>query len=88
MNLPDRVVVQRTAISPTSYEYTFCHDELGELGSVLFCAGCDGSMHLMRQVRRVHGDASMEQRRALFDPIAATVETLVGAMQKNGPTTP
>ncbi len=84
MHLPDRVVAQRTAISLTSFEYTFCHDELGELGSVLICAGQGGIWHLMRQVRSVPDEASMARRCALFEPIVAAVETLVGAMQKNG----
>ncbi len=83
MHLPDRVVAHRTAISATSFEYTFCHDELGELGKVLICAGQGGIWHLTRQVCRVPGDPSMERRCAMFEPIVTAVETLVCAMQKS-----
>lgn len=82
MHLPEHVVAKRTAISPTSFEYTFLHQELGELGSVLFCAGLAGDYHLTHQLRRVPGDPLLEQRRALFEPILAAVSAQVSALHR------
>jgi hypothetical protein len=69
IELPDDVVAKRTAISPTSFAYTFSHHELGELGSVLLCAGHGGAYHITHQMRRSPEDTQIDRRRALFDPI-------------------
>jgi hypothetical protein len=82
MHLPNQVVAQRTAISPTAFEYTFRHDELGELGRVLLSAGQEGNWHLVHQMRRTPGDAAADRRRALFEPIVAAVQAQICAMQK------
>ncbi len=82
IELPQNVVAKRTAISPTSFEYIFSHEELGELGRVLFCAGHGGACHLTHQMPGSGDHASDLQRRALFEPIVAAM-----AEQLNGTST-
>jgi hypothetical protein len=69
IELPLNVIAKRTAISPTSFAYTFSHCELGELGSVLFCAGLGGACHLTHQLRGPTGDSLADRKRAIFEPI-------------------
>jgi hypothetical protein len=78
--LPHQVTAQRTPISPTSFEYTFRHSELGELGSVLFCANLTGGCHVTHQLYRSASDDRSEMRREIFEPLAkAVVAQLKGA---------
>ncbi len=69
IELPHDVIAKKTPISPTSFAYTFSHHELGELGSVLFCAGHGGACHLTHQLQGKVSDALADRRRALFEPI-------------------
>jgi hypothetical protein len=86
MELPHNVVAKRTSISPTSFAYTFSHRELGELGSVLFCAGHAGGCHLTHQLQGKANDVLTERRRALFEPIVQTMmEQLFEAGRPTGP---
>jgi hypothetical protein len=71
--LPHNVTARRTPISPTSFEYTFQHSELGELGRVLFCARHTGGCHITQQLCRAPADSLSEMRRAIFEPIAKAV---------------
>lgn len=71
--LPQNVTARRTPISPTSFEYTFQHSELGELGSVLFCARHTGGCHITHQLCRASADGLSEMRREIFEPIAHAV---------------
>lgn len=71
--LPLNVTARRTPISPTSFEYTFRHSELGELGSVLFCARHTGGCHITHQLYRACADDLSEMRREIFEPIARAV---------------
>jgi hypothetical protein len=71
--LPDNVTARRTPISPTSFEYTFQHSELGELGSVLFCARHTGGCHITHQLCRAPAEQLSEMRREIFEPIAKAV---------------
>jgi hypothetical protein len=73
LQLPQQVTASRTPISPTSFEYTFRHSELGELGSVLFCAKLTGGCHITHQFYRNAGDDLSELRREIFEPLAKAV---------------
>jgi hypothetical protein len=73
IELPHQVTARRTPISPTSFEYTFRHSELGELGSVLFCATHSGGCHVTHQLFRGAGDELSEMRREIFEPLAKAV---------------
>ena len=73
MKLPDNVTAKRTPISPTSFEYTFQHSELGELGSVLFCAMHTGRCHVTHQLCIAPAADLSERRRQMFEPIAKAV---------------
>jgi len=81
IELPHDVVAKRMPISPTSFAYTFSHGELGELGSILFCAGQGGSCHLTHQLRGKVSDVLADRRRALFEPI---VEAMVQQLSQAG----
>ena len=71
--LPRNVTARRTPISPTSFEYTFQHSELGELGSVLFCARHTGGFHVTQQLCRADAEDLSEMRREIFEPLAKAV---------------
>jgi hypothetical protein len=71
--LPQQVTASRTPISPTSFEYTFRHSELGELGSLLFCAKHTGGCHITHQLYRNADDELSELRREIFEPLAKAV---------------
>jgi len=71
--LPQDVTAQRMPISPTSFEYTFRHKELGELGKVLICATHKGGCHITHQLHGPADDASFPVRRAIFEPLAHAV---------------
>jgi len=73
LQLPDNVTAKRTAISPTSFEYTFQHTELGELGSVLFCAMHTGRCHVTQQLCISNARDLSELRRQIFEPLARSV---------------
>jgi hypothetical protein len=73
LQLPDHVTAKRTTISPTSFEYTFQHSELGELGSVLFCAMHTGRCHVTHQLCQSNARDLSERRRQIFEPLAKAV---------------
>ncbi len=73
LQLPDNVTAKRIPISPTSFEYKFQHSELGELGSVLFCAATNGCCHITQQLCRAPAEDISELRREIFEPIAKAV---------------
>lgn len=73
--LPHKVTAQRVPISPTSFEYTFRHAELGELGRVLICATHKGGCHITHQLSRTSSDDISAMRREIFEPIAHAVAT-------------
>jgi len=73
LQLPDNVTAKRTTVSPTSFEYTFQHSELGELGSVLFCAMLTGRCHVTHQLCQASVKELSEQRRQIFEPLAKAV---------------
>jgi hypothetical protein len=73
LQLPDNVTAKRTAISPTSFEYTFQHRDLGELGSVLFCAMHTGRCHVTHQLCISNAKHLSELRRQIFEPLAKSV---------------
>jgi len=66
---PHNVTARRMPISPTSFEYTFQRSELGELGSVLFCARHTGDCHITQQLCRAPANDSSDMRREIFEPI-------------------
>jgi hypothetical protein len=81
--LPQLVTASRTPISPTSFEYTFRHSELGELGSVHFCAKHTGGCHVTQQFFRRGGDESTELRRQIFEPLAKEVVAHLNGSMKS-----
>lgn len=73
LQIPDNVTAKRTTISPTSFEYTFRHSELGELGSILFCAMQTGRCHATQQLCISNAEGLSELRRQIFEPLAKSV---------------
>jgi len=71
--LPLNITAQRKPISATAYEYVLHHSELGQLGKIMLSACISGTCNVTCLVHGQPGDQMIQQRRAIFKPLARTL---------------